>query len=40
MSTTLEVKTSSFYWSQQGGDVSPTPITWQAEEIFGQGWSD
>jgi hypothetical protein len=38
--TTLEVKTSSFYWTQQSEDVSPTPSTWQGEEIFGLGWSD
>jgi hypothetical protein len=38
-STTLEVKTSSFYWSQQS-DVSPTPSIWQAERIFGLGWPD
>jgi hypothetical protein len=39
-STTLEVKTSSFYWCQQSGDVSPTPSTWQAEGIFGLEWPD
>jgi hypothetical protein len=33
----LEVKTSSFYWSQQSGDVSPTPSIYQAEGIFGLG---
>jgi hypothetical protein len=39
-STILEAKTSSFYWTQQSGDVSPTPSTWQAEGIFGLGWPD
>jgi hypothetical protein len=36
----VEVKTSSFYWTQQSGDVSLTPSTWQAEEIFALGLSD
>jgi hypothetical protein len=39
-STTLEVKTSSFYWSLQSGDVSSTPSTCQVEGIFGLGWPD
>jgi hypothetical protein len=39
-STTLEVKTFSFYWTQQSRDVSPTPSTCQAEGIFGLGWPD
>jgi hypothetical protein len=30
-STTLKVKTSSFYWSQQSENVSLTPSTWQRE---------
>jgi hypothetical protein len=33
-STTLEVKTSGFYWSQWSGDVSPTPSTCQVEEFL------
>jgi hypothetical protein len=36
----VEVKTSSFYWSQWSGDVSPTPFTGQMEGIFGLGWLD
>jgi hypothetical protein len=31
---------SSFYWSQQSGDVNLTPSTCQVEGIFGLGWSD
>jgi hypothetical protein len=38
--TTLKVKTCSFYWSQQSGDVSPTPSTWQVAKIFGLWWPD
>jgi hypothetical protein len=38
--TTLEVKTSSFYWTQQSGDVSPTPSTCWMEGIFALGWAD
>jgi hypothetical protein len=38
-STTLKVKTSRFYWSQQSGDVSPIS-TYQAEGIFGLEWPD
>jgi hypothetical protein len=33
-STTLEVQTSSFYWTQQSGNVSPTPSTWQGPVIL------
>jgi hypothetical protein len=40
MSTTLEIKTSSFYWNQQSRDVCPTLSTRQAEGIFGLGWPD
>jgi hypothetical protein len=36
----MEVKTAGFYWSQQSGDVGPTPSTCQAEGIFGLGWPD
>jgi hypothetical protein len=39
-STTLEVKTSSFYWSQQREDVSPTPSTCWVEGKFGLRWPD
>jgi hypothetical protein len=39
-STALKVKTSSFYWSQQNGDISPIPSTCQTEGIFGLGWPD
>jgi hypothetical protein len=38
--TALEVKTSSFYWSQQSGDVSPIPSTCLAKGIFALGWPD
>jgi hypothetical protein len=38
--TTLEVKTSSFYWTQQSEGVSPTPSTYWIEEIFGLGCPD
>jgi hypothetical protein len=38
--TTLKVRTSSFYWSQQSGDVSATPSTWQVEWVSGLGWPD
>jgi hypothetical protein len=37
---TLEVKASSFYWSQQSREVNPTSYTCQAEGIFGLGWLD
>jgi hypothetical protein len=33
----IEDKTSSFYSTQQSGDVSPTPSTCQVEGIFGWG---
>jgi hypothetical protein len=39
-STTLMVKTYSFYWCQQSGGVSPTPSICRAERIFGLGWID
>jgi hypothetical protein len=38
--TALEVKTSSFYWTQQSGDVIPTPSTCWMEGIFGLGCPD
>jgi hypothetical protein len=34
------VKTSSFYWTQQSGGVSPTPSTQQVEGFFGLGCPD
>jgi hypothetical protein len=40
MTTTLEVKTSSFYWIQQSEGVSPTPSTCWMEGIFSLGWPD
>jgi hypothetical protein len=36
--TTLEIKTSSFYWTKQTEGVSPTPCTCWMEGIFGLGW--
>jgi hypothetical protein len=39
-STTLEVKTSSFYWSQQSGDVTLTPSIWQVEGVLDLGCPD
>jgi hypothetical protein len=38
--TTLEVKTSSFYGTQQSEGVSLTPFTCWMEGIFGLGWPD
>jgi hypothetical protein len=38
--TTLEVKISSFYWTQQSEGVSPTTSTCWMEAIFAMGWPD